>query len=205
MFDLFAAGTALVVLSPVLALLAITVRIKHGKPVLFTQERPGKDEQMFKMYKFRTMTDERGSNGELLDDSVRLTPFGKKLRATSLDELPELINIVKGEMSVVGPRPLLPAYLPHYSSEELRRHDVRPGLTGLAQINGRNGLGWEARFTQDIAYIDNITFKRDILIIAATIRKVLAKDGINLECSRDQEKRFDDQRLNNGLYTKKKH
>ncbi|SER60268.1 sugar transferase [Salisediminibacterium halotolerans] len=193
-FDIAAAGTALVTLSPLLAILAVMVRVKHGKPVLFTQLRPGKNEQLFPMYKFRTMTEERDANGELLDDYVRLTPFGENLRATSLDELPELINILKGDMSVVGPRPLLPDYLPYYTAAEHRRHEVRPGLTGRAQISGRNGLSWGERFAEDIAYINNITFANDIKIILATLRKVIAKDGVNISCLDNEKDRLDEHR-----------
>ena len=142
--DIFISLTAIVLLSPLLLLLWILVRSKLGKPALFTQQRPGKNEKIFKLYKFRSMTDERDDKGELLPDEVRLTSFGKLLRASSLDELPELFNILKGDMSLIGPRPLLVRYLPYYTSQERHRHDVRPGLTGLAQVNGRNALGWEA-------------------------------------------------------------
>lgn len=158
-------------------ILFILVRTKLGSPVLFCQERPGKDGKVFKLYKFRTMTDERDEKGELLPDEVRLTKFGKLLRSTSLDELPELFNIIKGDMSLIGPRPLLVRYLPYYTEEEMHRHDVRPGLTGLAQVNGRNALGWEDRFAFDLEYVNNLTFLMDIKIIFMTIGKVLKRSG----------------------------
>lgn len=181
--DCILATGALVVLSPVLGATAFAVKKNLGTPVLFFQERPGKDEKIFKLYKFRSMTDERGADGELLPDEVRLTKFGKFLRATSLDELPELINIVKGDMAIVGPRPLLIKYLPRYSEHQARRHEVRPGLTGLAQVNGRNGLSWNEKFDWDVKYVDNITLKNDISIILETIRIVLKREGINSETS----------------------
>lgn len=158
-------------------ILFVLVRTKLGSPVLFCQERPGKDGKVFKLYKFRTMTDERDEKGELLPDEVRLTKFGKLLRSTSLDELPELFNIIKGDMSLIGPRPLLVRYLPYYTEEEMHRHDVRPGLTGLAQVNGRNALGWEDRFAFDLEYVNNLTFLMDIKIIFMTIGKVLKRSG----------------------------
>ena len=151
--------------------------MKLGSPALFTQERPGKNEKVFKLYKFRSMTDERDKNGELLPDEIRLTRFGRLLRATSLDELPELFNILKGDMSLIGPRPLLVRYLPYYTKEERHRHDVRPGLTGLAQVNGRNALGWEDRFAYDLEYVNHLTFGMDIKIIAMTVGKVLKRSG----------------------------
>ena len=169
---------ALIVLSPVLLVVAILVRMKLGSPVLFMQERPGKDEKIFKLYKFRTMTDERDENGNLLPDDVRLTKFGRLLRSTSLDELPELINILKGDMSIVGPRPLLVEYLPYYTAKERHRHDVRPGLTGLAQVNGRNTLTWEEKFSYDIRYIENISLLEDIRIILLTVEKVFKRSDI---------------------------
>ena len=181
--DCILATGALVVLSPVLGATAFAVKKNLGTPVLFSQERPGKDEKVFKLYKFRSMTDERGADGELLPDEVRLTKFGKFLRATSLDELPELINIVKGDMAIVGPRPLLIKYLPRYSEHQARRHEVRPGLTGLAQVNGRNGLSWNEKFDWDVKYVDNVTLKNDISIILETIRIVLKREGINSETS----------------------
>lgn len=169
---------ALVVLSPLMAVVAILVRVKLGSPVIFCQERPGKDEKIFKLYKFRSMTDARDENGELLPDEVRLTKFGKTLRATSLDELPELWNILKGDMAIVGPRPLAVAYLPYYTEEEHHRHDVRPGLTGLAQINGRNNLSWEEKFAFDLEYVRKESLMLDSKIILLTVKKVLVREGI---------------------------
>ena len=159
-------------------IIAIAVRIKLGKPVLFSQERPGKDEKIFKLYKFRSMTNARDENGQLLADEMRLTKFGKILRSTSLDELPEVINILKGDMSLVGPRPLLSRYLPYYTAVERQRHNVRPGLTGLAQVNGRNLLGWEERLKMDVAYTQNISFYTDFCIILKTIKKVIKREDI---------------------------
>ena len=175
LLDIIISGAGLLILSPLLLILWILVRCKLGSPVLFTQERPGRKEKIFKLYKFRTMTDARDEKGELLPDEVRLTRFGKLLRSTSLDELPELFNIIKGDMSLIGPRPLLVRYLPYYTREERRRHDVRPGLTGLAQVNGRNALGWEARFAYDIEYVDHLTFLMDLKIIGMTVYKVLKR------------------------------
>jgi lipopolysaccharide/colanic/teichoic acid biosynthesis glycosyltransferase len=172
---------AIIVLSPVLLVVAILVRIKLGSPVIFKQKRPGLHEKIFTLYKFRTMTDERGENGELLPDSVRLTKFGKLLRSTSLDELPELFNILKGDMSIVGPRPLLVQYLPLYDEHQKRRHEVKPGLTGWAQVNGRNAISWEDKFNLDVFYVDNISFILDLKIIFTTIKKVLSREGINHE------------------------
>ncbi|HEM4748783.1 TPA: sugar transferase [Streptococcus suis] len=170
---------AIILLSPVIILVSVLVYFKLGSPVLFKQERPGKDEKIFKMYKFRTMTDERDEKGELLPDCVRLTVFGRWLRSTSLDELPELFNILKGDMSIVGPRPLLSKYLPLYSEEQARRHEVRPGLTGYAQANGRNSLSWREKFSMDVKYVDNITFKGDVKIIFQTILAVSKRSGIS--------------------------
>lgn len=177
--DCFLSTGALIVFSPILAVTAFLVKTKLGSPVLFTQERPGKDEKIFKLYKFRTMTDERDENGELMPDEVRLTKFGKMLRATSLDELPELINIVKGDMAVVGPRPLLVKYLPLYNEKQKHRHDVRPGFTGMAQVHGRNSISWEEKFDWDTKYAKEITFIGDVKIIAHTVLTVLKKEGIN--------------------------
>lgn len=177
-FDIVSSGMALIVLSPILLYIGYLVKTRLGSPVLFTQNRPGKDGKIFKMYKFRSMTDERDKNGELLPDTLRLTQFGKKLRSTSLDELPELINIFKGDMSVVGPRPLAVVYLPYYTEEEMHRHDVRPGLTGLAQVNGRNSLSWEEKFAYDLEYVSNISFMGDMKIIFKTIKKVFIREGI---------------------------
>ncbi|AEB81199.1 sugar transferase [Streptococcus suis] len=170
---------AIILLSPVIILVSVLVYFKLGSPVLFKQERPGKNEKIFKMYKFRTMTDEKDEKGELLPDSVRLTAFGKWLRSTSLDELPELFNILKGDMSIVGPRPLLSKYLPLYSEEQARRHEVRPGLTGYAQANGRNSLNWEEKFVMDVEYVDNISFKGDVKIIFQTVIAVFKRSGIS--------------------------
>lgn len=167
----------IIVLSPVLLVLCLLVRVKLGSPVLFHQERPGRHEKIFKLYKFRSMTDERDAQGNLLPDEVRLTKFGKILRSTSLDELPELFNILKGDMSLIGPRPLLVRYLPYYTDEERHRHDVRPGLTGLAQVNGRNALGWEDRFRYDLYYVEHLSFLMDMEIIAMTAGKVLKRSG----------------------------
>lgn len=160
-------------------ILAILVRVKLGSPVLFKQQRPGKDEKIFNLYKFRTMTDKRDENGDLLPDSERLTVFGKKLRSTSLDELPEFFNILKGDMSFIGPRPLLVKYLPLYNEEQRHRHDVRPGLTGWAQVNGRNLLSWEDRFEKDVFYVNNISFLMDIKIVFMTVAVVFRHNDIN--------------------------
>lgn len=167
----------IIVLSPVLLTLFILVRVRLGSPVLFRQERPGRNEKIFTLCKFRTMTDKRDENGNLLPDEVRLTKFGKLLRSTSLDELPELFNILKGDMSIIGPRPLLVRYLPWYKEEERHRHDVRPGLTGLAQVNGRNALGWEDRFAFDLEYVKHCSFGMDLKIIIMTVGKVLKRSG----------------------------
>lgn len=181
--DLILSLVALIFLSPLLVIVAILVRTKLGSPVLFTQDRPGLNEKIFKMYKFRTMTYEIDENGELLPDSVRLTKFGKMLRATSLDELPELWNIVRGDMAIVGPRPLLVQYLDYYNDHQKRRHEVRPGLSGHAQVNGRNAISWEDKFYLDVEYVDNISFIGDWKIIFLTIKKVLVKDGISSDTS----------------------
>lgn len=185
--DFILSLVALIVLSPVLLIVAILVRIKLGTPVIFTQERPGKDEKIFKLYKFRTMTDERDENGKLLPDEVRLTKFGKWLRSTSLDELPELVNILKGEMSIVGPRPLLVKYLDRYNNHQARRHEVRPGFTGYAQVNGRNAISWEEKFNYDVEYVDNITFLGDWKLIFQTVGVVLKRDGISSKTSDTME------------------
>ena len=176
--DAFLATGALIVLSPVLIIVGVLVSIKLGSPVLLTQDRPGRDEKIFKLYKFRTMTDKRDVEGNLLPDADRLTSFGSFLRLTSLDELPELINIAKGDMSIVGPRPLLIQYLPYYTETEKHRHDVRPGLSGLAQINGRNLVKWDQRLAMDVEYVNRITFIGDVKIVLKTINKVFAKDDI---------------------------
>ena len=176
--DIVLSFSAIIVLAPVLLLVAVLVRKKLGKPVIFAQERPGLNEKIFKLYKFRSMTDERDENGKLLPDEDRLTIFGKILRSTSLDELPELFNILKGDMSIVGPRPLLTKYLPYYNDFEKHRHDVRPGLTGLAQINGRNTITWKDKFIKDVEYVDNLSFLMDLKIIFLTIKKVFLREGI---------------------------
>ena len=176
--DCALACTALAVLSPVFGVTALLVRTKLGSPVLFHQERPGKNGKIFRLYKFRSMTDARDENGELLPDDERLTRFGRLLRSTSLDELPELWNIAKGDMAIVGPRPLLSQYLPFYTERERHRHDVRPGLSGLAQVNGRNFVTWEKKLTLDVQYVDKITFIGDTSIILRTIFQVLKKEGV---------------------------
>ena len=175
-FDIICALAAIIVFSWLYIIVAILVRVKLGSPVIFKQKRPGKDEKIFELYKFRTMTDERDENGKLLPDDVRLTRFGKLLRKTSLDELPEAFNILKGDMSVVGPRPLLVEYLPLYNEDQKRRHNVRPGLSGLAQIKGRNAITWEEKFTYDVEYVDNISFVGDVKIILLTVWKAFVKE-----------------------------
>ncbi len=179
LFDLILSSACLLVLAPVLLLLMLLVRFKLGSPIFFTQTRPGQHSRPFTMYKFRTMTDERDAEGSLLPDAQRLTGFGKFMRSTSLDELPALINVLKGEMSLVGPRPLLMEYLPLYSSEQARRHEVRPGITGWAQVNGRNALSWEEKFKLDVWYVDNCSFWLDMKILWLTAGKVLKRDGIS--------------------------
>ena len=185
--DCFLSMGALIVFSPILAVTALLVRKKLGSPVLFTQERPGKNEKIFKLYKFRTMTDERDENGELLPDEDRLTKFGKLLRSTSLDELPELINIVKGDMAVVGPRPLLVRYLDRYNDEQKHRHDVRPGLTGYAQAHGRNAISWEEKFSLDVEYTHIVSLKTDLKILADTVKSVFRHEGISSDTSATME------------------
>lgn len=181
----FLATLAMIILSPIILITAILVRIKLGSPVLFSQERPGMidpktgKEKIFKLYKFRTMTDERDENGELLTDDVRLTSFGKILRSTSLDELPELLNIIKGDMAIVGPRPLLVKYLDRYTTEQRRRQEVRPGLTGLAMSTVRNSAGWDKKFELDVEYVDKVSFLLDLKIILWTVRIVMKREGIN--------------------------
>lgn len=179
--DAFLATGALIVLSPILGVTALLVKKKLGSPVIFTQERPGKDEKIFKLYKFRSMTDARDENGNLLPDDVRLTKFGRTLRSTSLDELPELWNILKGDMSIVGPRPLLVEYLSYYTEEERHRHDVRPGLTGLAQVNGRNAIhSWEERFRYDLEYVNHLSMRMDLKVVFLTVYKVIKRADIRV-------------------------
>lgn len=185
--DFLIAALSIIIFSPLLIILAILVRVKLGGPVIFKQERPGLNGKVFKLYKFRTMTDAKDENGNLLDDEYRLTSFGKKLRSTSLDELPELYNILKGDMSIVGPRPLLVKYLPLYSDEQKRRHDVRPGLTGLAQVSGRNAITWTEKFNKDIEYVDNVSFGLDVSIFFKTIYCVLKREGINSDSAATME------------------
>ena len=186
--DFLCALLAIVVFCWLFAIVAILVRVKLGGPVLFKQERPGKDEKIFKLYKFRTMTDARDENGNLLPDDVRLTKFGRLLRSTSLDELPEAFNILKGDMSIVGPRPLLVKYLPLYNAEQRRRHEVRPGLSGYAQVNGRNTVSWEERFRMDVKYVDHVSFMGDVKIIFGTVFKAFVKgEGISSETAATME------------------
>ena len=185
--DIISSLLAIIVLSPLLAVTAVLVKTKLGSPVLFKQERPGKDEKIFTLMKFRTMTDERDESGELLPDEVRLTKFGKFLRSTSIDELPELFNILKGDMSVIGPRPLLVEYIPRYNEHQHRRHEVRPGLSGWAQVNGRNTVSWEDKFDMDVHYVDNYSFAMDVKILFMTVLNVLKKEGISSETSATME------------------
>ena len=188
LLDFILSFLAIIILSPVMLIIYILVRVKLGKPAIFKQQRPGKDEKIFTLYKFRTMTDEKDENGNLLPDEKRLTRFGKMLRSTSLDELPELFNILKGDMAIVGPRPLLVEYLKLYNDEQRKRHNVRPGLTGLAQVSGRNLISWEDRFEKDVEYINKITFRKDLGIILTTIKKVIKKEGISQENNVTMEK-----------------
>ena len=183
LLDILFSFMGIIVLSPVLMVVAILVRIKLGSPVIFKQERPGRNEKIFCLYKFRTMTDARDGNGKLLSDEERLTRFGKVLRSTSLDELPELWNVIKGDMSIVGPRPLLVKYLLLYNERQKHRHDVRPGFTGLAQVNGRNSISWEEKFEWDIKYVENISFIEDVKIILNTVRVVFKRNGISSNTS----------------------
>ncbi len=193
LLDVVLSLCALIVLSPIMLITALLVRIKLGSPVIFCQERPGKidpktgKEKIFKMYKFRSMTDARDENGELLPDDVRLTPFGKTLRSTSLDELPELFNILKGDMSIVGPRPLLVRYIDLYSEQQRHRHDVRPGFTGLAQVNGRNAISWEDKFEWDVKYVNQVSLWLDIKIVCKTVGVVFNRSGISSETSATME------------------
>lgn len=185
--DFFLALVAVIIISPIFILVALLVRLKLGSPVFFKQARPGLNEKIFMMYKFRTMTDQRDEQGELLPDSIRLTKFGRLLRSTSLDELPELFNILKGDMSLVGPRPLLVQYLPLYNEYQRYRHAVRPGLSGLAQINGRNAISWEDKFDLDIKYVNHVSFVGDWKIIFLTLKKVFIREGINSETAATME------------------
>ncbi len=186
--DFVCALLGIIVLSPLLLVIAILVRLKLGSPVLFTQERPGLHGKIFKLYKFRSMTDERDEKGELLPNEIRLTPFGRKFRSTSLDELPELLNILKGDMAIVGPRPLLVEYLERYNAYQARRHEVRPGFTGLAQIHGRNSITWEEKFDWDVKYVDSITFLGDWKIVFHTFGVVFNREGINASADVTMEK-----------------
>ena len=187
LLDIVLSGCALIVLSPLLLVTAILVRVKLGSPVIFCQERPGRDEKIFKLHKFRSMSDARDENGNLLPDEIRLGKFGRNLRATSLDELPELWDIFRGKMSIVGPRPLLVKYLPLYNEEQHHRHDVRPGLTGWAQVHGRNLTSWEERFQYDVEYVQHISFALDVKIVFMTVRCVFAREGISAEGSATME------------------
>lgn len=197
--DFICAFMALIFFWWLYVIIAVLVKVKLGSPVLFEQDRPGKDEKIFRLYKFRTMTDEKDVDGNLLPDDRRLTKFGKWLRSTSLDELPELWNILKGDMAIVGPRPLAVQYLPYYTDYERHRHDVRPGLTGLAQIHGRNALGWEARFEYDIAYVNRITFRGDVAILLKTVMLVFRHKGIIVRGSKGSLEDFDVYRKSNGF------
>ncbi len=183
LLDMIFSGVGLIALSPLFAILAILVRVKLGSPVIFKQERPGRDEKIFTLFKFRTMTDKRDTEGNLLPDCERLTKFGSLLRATSLDELPELWNVLRGDMALVGPRPLLVSYLPLYNETERRRHEVRPGITGYAQVKGRNSISWDKRFALDIYYVDHLSFWLDCKIILMTFYAVIKRDGIHSETS----------------------
>ena len=185
--DFLCALAAIIVLSPIMLITAILVRTKLGSPIIFKQERPGLNGKIFTLYKFRTMTDKKDENGNLLPDEIRLTSFGKKLRSTSLDELPELFNILNGDMAVVGPRPLLVRYLPRYNAHQARRHEVRHGFTGYAQVNGRNSITWEDKFDKDVYYVDHVTFLGDWKIIFQTVSTVLKREGISSDTSATME------------------
>lgn len=196
--DCILASGALVVFSPVMALIALLIRTEIGSPVLFAQDRPGKDGRIFKLYKFRTMTDERDENGNLLSDEKRLTKLGMTLRELSLDELPELLNIAEGDMAIIGPRPLLVRYLPYYTLEEMHRHDVRPGLSGLAQINGRNYVPWDQRLAYDLKYVERITLKEDIRILLETAAKTVRRSDVAINTD-EVENYLDEERRENGI------
>ena len=187
LLDIFGAGMGMVLLSPVYVVTASLVRKRLGTPVIFCQRRPGLNGKVFSLYKFRTMTEKKGADGKLLPDEERLTSFGRKLRSSSLDELPELINVLKGDMSLVGPRPLLVEYLPRYTKEQARRHEVRPGITGLAQVHGRNAITWEEKFRWDVRYVNHITFLGDIKILVKTVFAVVRREGIHSETSATME------------------
>lgn len=188
LIDFILSACAIIVLGIPLLIVALLIKVKLGSPVLFKQRRPGKNGDIFEIYKFRTMTDERDANGNLLPDNERLTDFGKLLRSTSIDELPEILNIVKGDMAIIGPRPLLEEYLPLYNEEQAHRHDVRPGLTGWAQINGRNTISWEDKFKYDVEYVRNISFMFDLKIFFLTVKKVFIREGINASAEVTMEK-----------------
>ena len=188
LIDFILSGCAILILGLPLLIVALLIRVKLGSPVLFKQRRPGKDGKIFEIYKFRTMTDARDKDGNLLPDNERLTDFGKLLRSTSIDELPEIINIFKGDMAIIGPRPLLEEYLPLYNEEQAHRHDARPGLTGWAQINGRNTISWEDKFRYDVEYVRNISFMFDLKIFFLTIKKVFVREGINASVEVTMEK-----------------
>lgn len=181
LIDIAASSLVVIFFSWLYLILAIIVRFNLGSPIIFTQERPGKDGKIFKLFKFRSMSDKRDENGELLPDKLRLNKFGRVLRSTSLDELPELFNIIKGDMSIVGPRPLLVRYLPYYNARDARRHEVRPGLTGLAQVSGRNAMSWKEKFEKDIEYVDNLTFFMDVKVVLMTVKKVFVREGIEFK------------------------
>ena len=185
--DICCALAAMIVFCWLYAIVAILVRVKLGSPVIFCQERPGKDEKVFKLYKFRSMTDERDENGDLLPDDVRLTKFGRLLRSTSLDELPEAWNILKGDMSVIGPRPLLVKYLPRYNEHQARRHEVRPGLSGYAQVHGRNSVTWEEKFDQDVWYVDHVSFMLDVKLVFETVKVAIKREGISSQTDATME------------------
>lgn len=197
LLDVILSGIGLIIISPLMLIIAILVRVKLGTPVIFKQERPGKNEKIFAMYKFRTMTSEVDENGELLPDEVRLTKFGKLLRSTSLDELPELWNILKGDMSIIGPRPLLVRDMVFMNDEQRTRHSLRPGLSGLAQVNGRNMISWEKKLSFDVEYISNITFKKDLSLILQTFKKVFQRADITREGT-ESDMDFGDYLLHNG-------
>ena len=188
LFDKILALILIIIFSPVMLITAILIYLKMGRPIIFTQERPGYKEKIFKIYKFRTMTDEKDKNGELLSDEMRLKGIGKVIRSLSLDELPQLFNVLKGDMSFIGPRPLLAEYLPLYYEEQKKRHDVLPGITGLAQVKGRNAISWKKKFEYDVEYVNNLSFLMDMKIIFLTIQKVIKRDGISQEGNATMEK-----------------